>query len=143
MVIKIKFQKLYEDAQLPIYAHPGDAGLDLYSYETVVIEPGQRHAVSLGFALEIPEGYVSRILDRSGMALKFGMHCLAGVVDSGYRGEYKAIMINHGHEPYSIEKGDRVAQLLIQPVVIAEIEEVKNLSETVRGEGGFGGSGKK
>ena len=102
-----------------------------------------RHAVSLGFALEIPHGYVSRILDRSGMAIKNGIHCLAGVVDAGYRGEYKAIMINLGDEPYKIEKGDRVAQMLIQPVEICEIKEVEELSNSERGEGGFGASGKK
>ena len=102
-----------------------------------------RHAVSLGFALEIPHGYVSRILDRSGMAIKNGIHCLAGVVDAGYRGEYKAIMINLGDEPYKIEKGDRIAQMLIQPVEICDIEEVESLSQTERGKGGFGASGKK
>ena len=141
--MKIKFQKLFIDAQIPTYAHPGDAGLDLYSYEDVVVAPNARHAVSLGFALEIPHGYVSRILDRSGLAIKHGIHCLAGVVDAGYRGEYKAVIINLGTEPCKIEKGDRVAQMLIQPVEICEIEEVESLSETERGKGGFGASGKK
>ena len=141
--MQIKFQKLFPDTILPTYAHPGDAGLDLYSCEDITIKPMARHAVSLGFALEIPHGYVSRILDRSGLAIKNGMHCLAGVVDAGYRGEYKAIMINLGDESYKIEKGDRVAQMLIQPVEICDIIEVDKLSESERGKGGFGGSGKK
>ena len=139
----IKFQKLFEDTILPTYAHPGDAGLDLYSCEDVIIEPMARHGVSLGFALEIPHGYVSRILDRSGLAIKNGLHCLAGVVDAGYRGEYKAIIINLSNEPYKIEKGDRVAQMLIQPVEICDIEVVEELSNSQRGKGGFGASGKK
>lgn len=139
----IKFQKLFEDTIIPKYAHPGDAGLDLYSREDLVLAPGARYAVSLGFALEIPHGFVSRILDRSGLALNNGIHCLAGVVDAGYRGEYKAIIINLGDEPYKIEKGDRIAQMLIQPVEICEIEEVESLSASERGKGGFGASGKK
>ena len=141
--MKIQFQKLFPDTILPTYAHPGDAGLDLYSCEDIIIEPMARYAVSLGFALEIPHGFVSRILDRSGMAIKNGIHCLAGVVDAGYRGEYKAIMINLGDVPYKIEKGDRVAQMLIQPVEICDIEIVDKLSDSERGEGGFGASGKK
>jgi deoxyuridine 5'-triphosphate nucleotidohydrolase len=141
--MKIQFQKLFPDTQLPSYAHPGDAGMDLYAHEEVVLVSGARAAVSLGFALAIPMGYVSRILDRSGLAIKNGLHCLAGVVDSGYRGEYKAIIVNLSGEEYKIEKGDRVAQLLVQPVEICEIEEVKILNETARGIGGFGGSGKK
>lgn len=139
----IKFQKLFIDAKIPTYAHPGDAGLDLYACEDIIIEPGKRHAVSLGFALEIPHGFVARILDRSGLAIKNGIHCLAGVVDAGYRGEYKVIMINLGEEAYTVEKGDRVAQMLIQPVEICDIEEVEELSNSERGEGGFGASGKK
>jgi dUTP pyrophosphatase len=141
--MKIQFQKLFPDTQLPSYTHPGDAGMDLYAHEDVVLAPGARAAVSLGFALAIPAGYVSRILDRSGLAINHGLHCLAGVIDSGYRGEYKAIIINLSQEEYKIEKGERVAQLLVQPVEICEIEEVKTLNETARGKGGFGGSGKK
>lgn len=141
--MKIKFQKLFDDAILPKYAHPGDAGLDLFSHEEKILAPDEIYAVSLGFALEIPHGYVSRILDRSGLALKHGIHCLAGVIDSGYRGEYKAIITNLGQEPYKIEKDDRIAQLLIQPVEICELEEVDQLSSSERGEGGFGASGKK
>jgi dUTP pyrophosphatase len=141
--MKIQFQKLFPDTQLPSYAHPGDAGMDLYAHDDVTLAPGTRKAISLGFALAVPTGYVSRILDRSGLALNHGLHCLAGVVDSCYRGEYKAIIINLGQEEYKIEKGDRVAQLLIQPVEICEIEEVKTLNETSRGKGGFGSSGKK
>lgn len=141
--MQIKFQKLFKDTILPKYAHPGDAGLDLYSQETKILKPNEISAVSLGFALEIPHGYVARILDRSGLALKEGLHCLAGVVDAGYRGEYKAIIINLSKKPYKIEKGERIAQMLIQPVEICEIIEVRSLSESERGEGGFGASGKK
>ena len=141
--MKIKFQKLFEDTILPTYAHAGDAGLDLYSREEKVLAPSEIYAVSLGFALEIPHGYVSRILDRSGLALKHGLHCLAGVVDAGYRGEYKAIITNLGQKEYKIEKADRIAQMLIQPVEICELEEAESLSESERGKGGFGASGKK
>jgi dUTP pyrophosphatase len=86
---------------------------------------------------------VARILDRSGLAIKNGIHCLAGVVDSSYRGECKVVLINLSSETYKIEKGDRVAQMLIQPVEICEVKEVNQLSQTIRGEGGFGDSGKK
>lgn len=139
----IKILKLFPDTILPVYAHPGDAGLDLYVREEKILKPAEVYAVSLGFALELPDGYFARILDRSGLALNHGIHCLAGVVDSGYRGEYKAIVINHGQTPYKIEKGDRIAQMLILPVVQAKIKEVKILSESQRGKGGFGASGKK
>lgn len=139
----IKFQKLFKDTILPKYAHEGDAGMDLYSREEKVLKPKEIYAFKLGFALEIPTGYFARILDRSGLALKYGLHCLAGVADAGYRGEYIVIIINLGKKSYKIEKGERIAQMLIQSVIIAKIKEVKKLSDSERGRGGLGASGKK
>ncbi len=141
--MEIKIQALKEGVNLPSYAHPGDAGLDLYSLEDKVLKPGERYAFSLGFALELPEGFVSLIKDRSSMAFKFGIHSMAGVIDSGYRGEYKVVLVNLGEEDHTVEKGDKIAQLLIMPVEHAKIKVVKELSKTNRGEGGFGASGRK
>ena len=140
MILKVK--KLNPDAKTPAYAHPGDAGLDLFSIEDVVIKPGERYAVATGLALELEPGFVSLIWDRSGVALKNGMKTMGGVIEHTYRGEYKIIMFNTSHEDYQIKKGDRIAQLLVQPVITAEVVEVDNLSETARGEGAFGSTGK-
>jgi dUTP pyrophosphatase len=139
----IKFQKLFKDTILPSYAHQGDAGMDLYSREDKVLKPGEIYAFKLGFALEIPNGYFARVLDRSGLAYKYGLHCLAGVVDAGYRGEYIAIIMNLSKKAYKIEEGERIAQMLILPVVTAKIKEVNELSDSERGKGGLGASGKK
>lgn len=141
--MKIKLKKLNPDIKIPTYAHPGDAGLDLYSQETFVLEPGKRHEFTLGFALEIPEGYVGLVWDKSGLAFKYGLHCLGGVVDHGYRGEIKIMIMNLGDEVYKIEKDDKIAQLLIQPVENAKIEIVEELNKSYRGEGAFGSTGKK
>lgn len=139
----IKFQKLFSDTILPTYAHEGDAGMDLYSREEKVLKPREIYAFKLGFALELPNGYFARILDRSGLAIKYGLHCLAGVADAGYRGEYIVIIMNLSKKAYKVEKGERIAQMLILPVVIAKIKIVDKLSDTQRGKGGLGASGKK
>lgn len=139
----IKFKRLSKDAIIPSYAHPGDAGLDLYSCENYTLKPSERHVFYMGFALEFPKNYVALVWDKGSMALKNGVHAIAGVCDSSYRGEFILILINLGQKSYKIEKGDKIAQLLIQPIVNAKIKEVKTLSETSRGEGRLGSTGRK
>jgi len=127
---------------LPGYSHQGDAGFDLYSSGNFILKPMEKKLVTTGIKIEIPEGYVGLIWDRSGLAAKHSLHNLAGVVDAHYRGEVKVVVINLGNETFEITKGMRIAQMLIQSVVSVEIEESDSLSETVRGEGGFGSTGK-
>jgi len=139
--MQLKIKKLKPDAVIPSYAHPGDAGLDLHSLEDCEIKPNERKVFYLGFAMEMPTGYVALVKDRGSMA-QAGIHTIAGVVDSSYRGEYMCLVINLDNKPYQIKKGDRLAQLLIMPLVQADIEEVDELSTTSRGEGRLGSSGK-
>ncbi len=138
--MKLKIQKI-ADVPLPKYAHPGDAGMDLYSAEDLVLKPGERKVVKTGICVAIPEGHVGLVWDRSGLAAKNSLHVLAGVIDSGYRGEIGVVLINLSDEKFEITKGMRIAQMLIQPVVSVEIEETKSLDETSRNEGGFGSTG--
>lgn len=142
MAITLKIKRLHPDAKLPSYAHPGDVGLDLYSLETVTIEPGEHHRFQNGFALEFPAGYAAIVKDKSSIS-KAGLHTMGGVFDAGFRGEYNVHLVNLSKEAYTVEKGDKVAQLIIYPVEIANIEEVTELSETSRGTGAFGSTGKK
>lgn len=139
--MKLKVKKMNPEAKLPFYGHKGDAGLDLFSNVDLVLEKGGVQAVPTGIKVEIPEGYVGLIWDKSGVSLK-GVHRLAGVVDAGYRGEVKVVMINLGQGPFIIEKGMKIAQLLVQPVVEVEVVEVEDLEDSSRGEGGFGSTGK-
>jgi len=139
--MKLKVKRLHPEAKLPVRKREGDAGLDLYSVEEVVLKPGQWVAVPTGIAVEIPEGHFGLIKDRSGLALKHALHCLAGVVDENYRGEIKVVIINLGNEEVKLEKGTRIAQLLIVPYTKVEPVEVEVLSDTERGEKGFGSSG--
>ncbi|MEI8143423.1 MAG: dUTP diphosphatase [Candidatus Berkelbacteria bacterium] len=139
--MKLKVKKLHPDAKVPQYMIGGDAGLDLFSVEDVIIKPGQRHAVATGLALELEPGFVSLIWDKSGIALKKGIKTMGGVIEHTYRGEYKVIMVNLSDQEYIIAKGDKIAQLLIQPIVTAEITEMEELSDTARGSGGFGSGG--
>src|SRR3989339_1043236 len=125
--MKIKVFKIHPEAKIPRYAHPGDAGLDLYANEDKVLKPGERHKFALGFKTEIPEGYVALVWDKSGLADKYGLHCLGGVIDAGYRGEYQIVLYNSGNQEYQINKGDKIAQLLIQPVASVEIEAADDL----------------
>lgn len=139
--ILAKCKKLHPDARIPSYAHEGDAGMDLYSQEDYILKPLERALVKTGVAMEIPEGYWGNIRDRSGLASKKGIHTLAGVVDSIYRGEIGVVIMNLGKEDFEIKKGDKIAQMLIQKVEQANVIEVNELSETVRGDGGFGSTG--
>lgn len=142
MSLKLKVKKLHPDAVIPSYSHEGDAAFDLSSVDEYVLNPGERVTVKTGLQMEIPKGYWGNIRDRSGVAAKYSVHTLAGVVDSHYRGEIGVVLINLGSENYQIEKGDRVAQMVIQSHETCEIEEVLELSETTRGEDGFGSTGK-
>ena len=140
--MKIKIKKLKENVKLPKYHHPGDVGMDLYAMETVTIEPGGHMRIWHGFGLEFPEGYAAVVKDKSSISKAF-LHTMGGVFDAGYRGEYNTHLVNLGTEPYAIEEGDKVSQLIIYPVVIAELEEVDELSDSARGGGNFGSTGKK
>ena len=128
---------------LPGYAREGDAGLDLTAAAAVTLEPGGREVVPTGLRVAIPEGYAGLVMPRSGLARRSGVTVLnaPGLIDSGYRGEIGVLLVNHGHEPAVIKCGDRIAQLVIQPVARAELVEVRELPESRRGEGGFGSTG--
>ena len=138
----LKIKKLTPDAKLPSYAHPEDAGFDLYAIRPLTIAPGERIQVPTGIAMEIPDGYVGLIWDKSGLSHKHGLKTLGGVVDAGYRGEIMIGMINLSSAPYTFEAGHKVAQMLIQKREAAIIKEVSELSDAARGTGGFGSSGK-
>ncbi len=133
--------KIFGEGKLPHYSTEGSAGADLFSNEDITLKPGERHLISTGIRVEIPEGYVGLIWPRSGIAVRNGIDTMAGVIDSDYRGEVKVLIINHGGEPFKIEKGFKIAQLLIQKVERAKFIRVENLSDTNRGEGGFGSTG--
>lgn len=139
MTIRIK--KLKEDAVLPQYAHPGDAGMDFFSNEELNLKPGERRLVLTGISMAIPENYVGLIWDKSGIAANFGIKTMAGVVDASYRGEIKILLRNTSQEEFKVEKGMKIAQMLIQPVEQKELIEVEELDETERQEGGFGSTG--
>jgi len=139
--MELKIKRIHKDAKLPHYGHKGDAGLDIFSTIDCVLRKREVKAIPTGIKVAIPEGYVGLIWDKSGVSLE-GVHRLAGVVDSGYRGEVKIVMANLSDEPFSIEKGMKIAQLLIQPVVKVEVVEVEDLEATPRGENGFGSTGK-
>jgi dUTP pyrophosphatase len=128
---------------LPAYATEGAAGMDVVSAENVTIPPGGRHPVATGLALAIPPGYEIQVRPRSGLALRHGITVpnTPGTIDPDYRGELKVLLINHGSEPFVIARGDRVAQLVLAPVLRAAWREVDELDTTARGEGGFGSTG--
>ena len=144
-MIEIKLHRLPHghDLPLPQYASEDAAGLDITSAEEMVLEPGQRHAVATGFAIEIPQGHEVQVRPRSGLALKHGITCLnsPGTIDSDYRGEVKVILANLGQEIFSVRRGERIAQLVPAPVLRAAFEEVAGLSDSQRGAGGFGSTG--
>ena len=128
----------------PLYATPGSAGCDLIASEEVTLPPGKWSAVSTGLYLEIPRGYVAQVCPRSGLALKHGVSVLnaPGIIDSDYRGEVKVLLVNHDSLRYTVKKGDRIAQLVFMPVVQAQMKFIDQLTETDRGEGGFGSTGR-
>ena len=139
--MQIKIKKLNTQAIVPCYAHRDDAGMDLYCSEEIVLSPGVPVRIKTGIAVEVPAGYVVLIWDKSGLSTTHGLKTLGGVIEHTYRGEYQVGMINLSNEPFTFRAGDKVAQMLIQPVVTAEPIEVDELSRTERGEGGFGSTG--
>ena len=145
--MNIKVKKLKPDATVPTMGSKFAAGADLYSAEDadVVIEPSETKFIGTGLAMEIPEGYVGLVYARSGLACKRGLAPAnkVGVVDSDYRGEIKVALHNHGNEAQTVEKGERIAQMVIAPYLSVNYEEADALSETERGEGGFGSTGRK
>lgn len=141
--IAVKIKRLHDNAKLPQYTHPGDSGADLVSIIDYTLQPMERCAVPTGLAAEIPIGYELQVRPRSGLALKHGITVLntPGTVDAGYRGEIKVILINLGSEPFEIVQGQKIAQLVIAPVILGQFQEVDELSSSVRGTGGFGSTG--
>lgn len=141
-MINLKFKKLVSDAKPPSYSHPGDAGMDICASKEVAIKKGEAVKIPTGIAMEIPDGYVGLVWDKSGLSTNHGLKTLAGVIDSGYRGEIMIGLINLGKEDYMIEKYQKVAQILIQKIERGSFEEVGMLSDTSRGADGFGSTGK-
>ena len=140
-MIPFKVQKLSPTATLPTKGNSDDAGIDLYTNESYTLAPGERHMFTTGIACSIPTGYVALLWDRSGLGSK-GIHRFAGVIDSGYRGEWKVILYNSTNEPFEIKAGDKIIQCIIQKFEPAEITEVQELDETERGAGAFGSTGR-
>ena len=144
--IEIRLHRLPHGAGLPLpsYATSGAAGMDVVAAESLTLAPGARHAVATGFAIAIPEGFEVQVRPRSGLALKHGITCLntPGTIDSDYRGEIKVILANLGQEPFSVVRGERIAQLVPAPVLRARLAEVDSLEATERGSGGFGSTGR-
>nr|WP_310539879.1 dUTP diphosphatase [Phenylobacterium sp.] len=147
--MNLPIKRLAHNSELPLpaYETADSAGMDLRAAvpegEPLVIRPGDRHAVPTGLAMAIPRGFEGQVRPRSGLALKSGVTCLntPGTVDSDYRGEVKVILINLGAEDFTVRRGDRIAQMVIAPVIQASVAEVSDLDETARGAGGFGSTG--
>lgn len=139
----ISFLRLHPDARVPTQAHPGDAGFDLHAVEPVDLVPGARVGVGCGFAMALPDGTAGLVVPRSGIALRHGVTVLnaPGLIDAGYRGEVRVLLVNHGAETFPIGIGDRIAQLVVIDCVPAAFDEVDALPETRRGTDGFGSTG--
>jgi dUTP pyrophosphatase len=143
--MQLTVAKMKDGAQLPSRAHEGDAGLDLYACEAAHIGPGERWSVGTGVGVEIPEGHAGLVLPRSGLAREHGISLVnaPGLIDSGYRGELRVLLLNTDPaETFRVEAGDRIAQLVLTPIAIAEPVEAEALTESSRGTGGFGSSGR-
>jgi len=144
-VVRVPIVRLDPDVPIPSYAHAGDAGADLYARDTITIQPaGGRGVVPTGIAVAIPDGYAGFVLPRSGLAFRHGITCLntPGLIDAGYRDEVRIILVNTDpHEPYTVHRGDRIAQLVVQAVELSTFEVVDELPSSERGLRGFGSSG--
>lgn len=141
VTVRVKF--ISESAKLPQAAKPGDVAFDLHSVIETTLEPSERQAIPTGLIMEIPRGYEGQVRPRSGLALRNGLSVVnsPGTIDSGYRGEVKVIIINHGKKPFTVTKGMRICQLAIREVPKVKFELAKELSDSERGEGGFGSTG--
>ncbi len=142
--MKIPVLRLDSEFPLPEPAHEGDAGVDLRATVTTTLAPGERRLIPTGIAIAVPPGHVGMVTPRSGLAIRHGISMVnaPGIVDSGYRGELQVIAINHGSEPVVLERGERIAQLVVVPFVTPEFEPVEALPDSERGAGGFGSSGR-
>ena len=140
--MQLKIKKLKPDAKLPSHGHPGDAGMDFYAIEDVVFTPGEQKRVHSGVAMEIPEGYVGLIWDKSSVSFNQGLKSVGGVIDAGYRGEIIFSLYNMTDKMQEIKKGNKIAQMIIQKFEHCDIVEIDELSDTVRGEGREGSTGK-
>jgi dUTP pyrophosphatase len=143
--VQLRFKRLVPDATLPSRAHDGDAGLDLHAAEAARLGPGERGTVGTGVAVEIPPGHAGLVLPRSGLAARHGIALVnaPGLIDAGYRGEIRILLLNTDRQAsFEIQPGDRIAQLLLVPFAVAEPLEAAELATSVRGEGGFGSSGR-
>jgi dUTP pyrophosphatase len=144
-VPELPVRRLRPDLPLPAYAHPGDAGADLCAAEDVVLPPGGRATVGTGLAVAVPAGHAAFVHPRSGLAARHGITVVnaPGTVDAGYRGEVRVVLLNTDrHEPFTVHRGDRIAQLVVQPVTTVRFVDVEELPPTPRGEGGFGSTGR-
>ncbi len=144
--MELEIKKLNPEAKLPEYQHGSgqDAGMDLYSVGTGVLDPGEYKSFATGIAIALPDGYMGKVCPRSGLAFEQGVTVLnaEGTIDPSYRGNIKIVLINHGSEPYQVNKGDRIAQLIIEQYQQIEWDLVEELDTTERGTGGFGHTGK-
>ena len=140
--MELKIKKIDPGAKLPQRAHLHDAGIDIFSLERMIVSPGKRVAIRTGISIEIPEGYAGLVWDKSGIAIKEGLTTIGGVIDSTYRGELLIGIVNIGTTEYVFDKGHKVAHLLIQKIELVDIIEAESLSDTARGESGFGSTGK-
>lgn len=140
---ELKIKKLNNNAKLPVFAHPGDAGMDIFSVEEVLLEPGKSYLVKTGISIQLPEKTEAQIRPRSGLALNHTITLVntPGTIDEGYRGEIGVIMINHGKKTFRVKSGMKIAQMIIKPVYDVKITEVNDLSDSSRGSGGFGSTG--
>ena len=144
-VPELPVRRLHPDLPLPAYAHPGDAGADLCAAEDVVLPPGGRATVGTGLAVAVPDGHAAFVHPRSGLAARHGITVVnaPGTVDVGYRGEVRVVLLNTDpDEPFTVHRGDRIAQLVVQPVTTVRFADVEELPPTPRGEGGFGSTGR-
>ena len=143
-MVDVQITRLDQGIPLPAYAHPGDAGADLFSTTDLRIEPGERELVPTGISLALPAGFAAFVHPRSGLAARHGLSVVntPGTIDAGYRGEIKVLLINHDlREPVVLARGDRIAQLVVQRVEHARFTEVESLPDSARGEGGYGSTG--
>jgi dUTP pyrophosphatase len=139
--MQLKIKKLDERAKMPTKGHPGDAGIDFYALEEVVFAPSTQGYVRTGLALEIPEGHVGLVWDKSSISFKNNLKVMGGVIDAGFRGEFTTTLFNVGPNTQTIKAGQKIVQMLIQKFEDCDIVEVESLSETVRGEGREGSTG--
>jgi len=141
--MRIPLQRLDDELPIPAHAHPGDGGVDLYSRESLRLDAGERAVVPTGIAVAIPDGFAGLVTPRSGLAARNGISVVngPGLVDSGYRGEIKVVLVNLSSEAFDIDRGDRIAQFVVVPVSVQEFIPVDELPESTRGSGGFGSTG--